>query len=260
MKRVEGKVALITGAGSGLGRASSLRLAEEGARVVVTDWNDKGAQETVRRITDGGGEAFWLHQDVAEEAEWESVVAETLARYGRLDVLVNNAAVIVAKSIVETTLEEWRWQNSVDLDGVFLGVKHGILAMERRKNEESGGSIVNISSVAGIVGLEGSAGYCAAKAGVRLLTKVAALECARRKNNIRVNSVHPGFIHTEGVEYAMRKMGGVEAARPRFDKLSPLGRMGEPVDIANGVLYLASEEAKYMSGSELVIDGALTAR
>ena len=251
--RVEGKVALITGAASGLGRATARRLAEEGAKVMVTDWEDKGGNQTVELIKNAGHEASYMHQDVSSETEWQAVIAHVEATYGQLDILVNNAAVIIAKSIKDTSLKDWQWQNSIALDGVFLGVKYGCESMEK----SGGGSIINISSIAGIVGLDKSAAYCAAKGGVRLLTKAAAAEFARLKNNVRVNSVHPGVILTPGVESTIRKYGGTDKAnkvRERFEAMSPLGELGEPSDIANGVLYLASDESKYMHGAELVID------
>lgn len=253
--RVAGKVALITGAASGLGRATAQRLAEEGARVMVTDWEDKGGNETVASIRAAGGEASYHHLNVASDEEWQAVVAHTVATYGRLDVLVNNAAVIIAKSIRDTTLKDWQWQNSIALDGVFLGVKYGSAAMEAN----GGGSIINISSIAGIIGLDRSAAYCAAKGGVRLLTKAAAVEFARLKNKIRINSVHPGVIRTPGVEATIRKYGGSDKMRASLEAMSPLGELGEPADIANGVLFLASDESKYMTGAELVIDAGYSA-
>ncbi|MBI2784470.1 MAG: SDR family oxidoreductase [Gammaproteobacteria bacterium] len=258
MGRVAGKVALVTGAASGLGRATAIRLAEEGARVMVTDWEDRGGAETVDLIKAAGGEARFRHQDVSSEEEWQATIDEIIATWGRLDVLVNNAAVIIAKSIRDTTLKDWRWQNSIALDGVFLGVKYGCAAMEK----SGGGSIINISSIAGIVGLDKSAAYCAAKGGVRLLTKAAAAEFARLKNGVRVNSVHPGVIRTPGVEKTIRKYGGTDKeakVRASFEAMSPLGELGEPSDIANGVLYLASDESKYMHGAELVIDAGFSA-
>ncbi len=255
MGRVEGKVALVTGAASGLGRATAIRLAEEGAKVIVTDWEDKGGNETVELINNAGGEACYIHQDVSSEEAWQAVIAKTLSTYGQLDVLVNNAAVIIAKSIKNTTLKDWQWQNSITLDGVFLGVKYGAEAMEK----SGGGSIINISSIAGIIGLDQSAAYCAAKGGVKLLTKAAAVEFAQLKNKVRINSVHPGVIRTPGVEATIRKYGGSDAIKAKFEAMSPLGELGEPNDIANGVLFLASDESKYMMGSELVIDAGYSA-
>ncbi len=255
MGRVDNKVALVTGAGSGLGRASALRLAEEGARVAVTDVNAKGGQETVALIERAGGQAFFMAQDVTSEAGWEGVIGAVEQRFGKLDVLVNNAGVFLVKPITSTTLEEFRWQNGVNVDGVFLGIKHGIGALERA----GGGSIINISSIAGLVGTAISPAYCASKGAVRLLTKACAMECAQKKNRIRVNSIHPGGMLTPMLEAGMQALGGSARVRQSFDDMAPLGHLGEALDIANGVVYLASDEAKYVTGAELVIDGGITA-
>ena len=231
MARVENKVALVTGAGSGLGRASALRLAEEGARVVVTDLN------------------------AAEETEWLSVLAKVEQRYGQLDILVNNAGVFLVKPISATSLDEFRWQNSINVDGVFLGIKHGMALMEK----SGGGSIVNISSIAGLVGAAISPAYCGSKGAVRLLTKACAMECAQKRNKIRINSIHPGGMLTPMLEEGMAALGGGDKVRASFESMAPIGHLGEALDIANGVVYLASEEAKYITGAELVIDGGITA-
>lgn len=252
MGRVEGKVAVVTGGASGLGRATAIRLAEEGARLLITDLNEAGGRETVTQIKSTGGQAYFVHHDVAEEKDWKAVMKAVDDHFPKLDVMVNNAGVSVNKTISETTLKEFRWQNGILVDGVFLGMKYAMEAMER----SGGGSIINISSIAGIVGLPIAPAYCGSKGAVRLLTKACALECAQKKNNIRVNSVHPGFIRTPLLESAATVV-------PNFEEMlaaaAPIGRLGEPVDIANGVLYLASEESKYVTGSELVIDGGVTA-
>ena len=255
MGRVDGKVALVTGGGSGLGRATAIRLAEEGARLVVTDLNEKGAQETVNEIEKIGGQAFHIHHDVADEDDWKAVMQATDSYYAQLDILVNNAGVFLVKSIADTTLEEFQWQNSINVDGVFLGIKHGMAEMEK----SGGGSIINISSIAGLVGAALSPAYCGSKGAVRLLTKACALECAQKKNNIRINSVHPGTMLTPMLEAGMQALGGSDRIRQGFEGISPMGHLGEPQDIANGVLYLASEESKYVTGAELVIDGGITA-
>ncbi len=230
MARVDNKVALVTGAGSGLGRASALRLAEEGARVVVTDLNAEGGAETVAQIQAAGGTGFFLEHNVAEEVEWLSVLAKVEQRYGQLDILVNNA-------------------------GVFLGIKHGMALMEK----SGGGSIVNISSIAGLVGAAISPAYCGSKGAVRLLTKACAMECAQKRNKIRINSIHPGGMLTPMLEEGMAALGGGDKVRASFESMAPIGHLGEALDIANGVVYLASEEAKYITGAELVIDGGITA-
>ena len=255
MGRVENKVALVTGAGSGLGRSSALRLAEEGARVVVTDLNAEGGAETVAQITAAGGDAFFLQHNVAEEEQWLSVLAEVEKRYGQLDILVNNAGVFLVKPIATTSLEEFRWQNSINVEGVFLGIKYGIELMEK----SGGGSIVNISSIAGLVGTAVSPAYCGSKGAVRLLTKGCAMECAQKKNKIRINSIHPGGMLTPMLEEGMKALGGGDKVRKGFENMAPIGHLGEALDIANGVVYLASEEAKYITGAELVIDGGITA-
>jgi NAD(P)-dependent dehydrogenase (short-subunit alcohol dehydrogenase family) len=256
-RRVEGKVALVTGGASGIGRGCAERLAEEGAAVVVTDLQDLKGEEVVAAIKRVGGTADYLHHDVTDEAAWAEVVGQVKARHGRLDILVNNAGVGLGGSVLEMTLDTWRRQTAVNLDGVFLGVKHAIPLMR----EGGGGSIVNMSSVAGLKGAPSLAGYCATKGGVRLFTKAVALECAAAKDGIRVNSVHPGIIETP-IWLTVTPTGTNEP--PDLDALSelvvPLGVKGVPLDIANGVLWLASDESRYVTGAELVIDGGLTLR
>ncbi len=259
--RVQGKVALITGAASGIGRSCAEKLAAEGATAVVTDLQDDMGAQVVAAIVKAGGKAWYLHHDVTDEAAWESVIAEIKARKGRLDILVNNAGIGIGGSILEMTLENWRRQTAVNLDGVFLGVKHSIPLM---RVSGDGGSIINMSSVAGLKGSAMLAGYCATKGGVRLFTKGVAMECANAKDGIRVNSVHPGIIETPiwlTVGQAVNP-GANEA--PDLDAMTalavPLGVKGWPEDIANGVLWLASAESRYVTGQELVIDGGLTVR
>ncbi len=251
--RVEGKVALVTGAASGLGKAAARMLAREGARVVVTDRNEAGAKEVAGTM----GEAARAYKlDVTQEADWVRVVDDTLATFGRLDVVVNNAGIGVAKDIESISLEEWRVVHAVNLDGVFLGCKHAIRGMRQCGAK---GSIINISSVAGLVGVENLPAYCSSKGGVRLLTKSVALHCARKGYGIRCNSVHPTFIETPMVDGLASLMGGVEAGKARLARMIPLGHIGEPNDIAYAVLYLASDESKLMTGSEFVVDGGTTA-
>ena len=255
MGRIEGKVAIVTGGGSGIGRGICLRLAEEGAKIVVSDIGEEGGKETEKQVRAAGGDAIFIHHDVASEDDWKAVIDETVKTYGQLDILANNAGVFVVKPASDTTLKEFQWQNEVNVDGVFLGIKHGMAAMEK----SGGGSIINTSSIAGIVGLAMSPGYCASKGAVRLLTKACALECAQKKNNIRINSVHPGSIKTPIIEKAIVDLGNDESLRAGFEEMSPMGFIGEPLDIANGVLYLASDESKYVTGAELVIDAGITA-
>jgi len=253
MNRVKGKVAIITGGAGGLGKAHALLLAKEGARVVVTDTDDAQGKKVADEINKQGGEAIFIKHDVSKEIEWNRVISETLERFGKLDILVNNAGVNLWKRIEDTSLEEWRWLMSVNLDGVFLGTKYAMGAMKR----SGGGSIINISSVAGIVGTLDTSAYHASKGGVRIFTKAAALECSKAgyDYNIRVNSVHPGVIKTRMVEELLND----EEKRKTALSWHPIGHFGEPEDVANGVLYLASDESKFITGAELVIDGGWTA-
>jgi 3(or 17)beta-hydroxysteroid dehydrogenase len=254
MNRVKDKVAIVTGAASGMGEASARLLAREGAKVVLSDINEVAGERIAGEISGQGGACVFLKHDVAGEPDWQRVVASTLERFGRLDVLVNNAGVTVNKDIEETTLEEWRWVMSINLDGVFLGVKYAIGAMKKT----GGGSIINISSAAGLVGQLWAAAYCSSKGGVRLLTKAAALECSKtgRDYNIRVNSIHPGCVRTALLEPLLKN----EEMAAIINSLHPVGHLGEPEDVAYAVLYLASDESKFTTGSELVIDGGYTAQ
>ncbi len=258
MDRMKDKVAVVTGAALGLGAAMAQMLAREGARVVVTDIKDAEGEAVAQAIKDDGNEAIYLNHDVAEESAWERVIAGTLERFGRLDVLVNNAGIALGGPPEEETLERWRMLMSINLDGVFLGTKHAILAMKR--NDPSGGAIVNVSSIEGLVGDPNLGIYNASKGGVRLYTKSVALYCAKAGLNIRVNSIHPGYIWTPLVETYLAEQGDVSEGRKALDALHPIGRVGEPDDIAYGVVYLASDEAKFMTGAELVIDGGYTAQ
>ena len=259
MDRVKGKVALVTGGRRGLGKAIAILLAREGAKVVITDHKEEGAEVVVQEIERSGGEAMFLKHDVANEEDWRLAIDKTVDRFGRLDVLVNNAGVGEGKDIESITLEEWRWVMSVNLDGAFLGTKYAIQAMRHT----GGGSIINMSSIEGIVGDSRMVAYDASKGGLRTLTKSAALHCAKRGYNVRVNTVHPGFIDTamvRGFLKAHARDGDVEVARKALERLHPVGHLGEPDDVAYAVLYLASEESKFATGSELVIDGGYTAQ
>ncbi|MFN3584549.1 glucose 1-dehydrogenase [Phenylobacterium sp.] len=254
--RVDGKVALVTGAASGIGRACAERLAAEGAAVVLTDVQDHLGEEVARGI---GARASYLHHDVTSEDAWIAVVAEVKARHGRLDVLVNNAGIGLGGSVLEMSLADFRRQTAVNVDGVFLGVKHCIPLMRAG----GGGSVVNMSSVAGLKGAPNLAGYCATKGAVRLFTKAVALECAAVRDGVRVNSVHPGIIETPIWNTVIGGPAGTNAP-PDLDAMSemavPLGVKGVPADIADGVLWLASDESRYVTGAELVIDGGLSVR
>ena len=252
--RVAGKVALITGGASGLGEAAARRLAEEGAVVVVSDVNVAAGEAVVTAIAQTGATASFMQHDTASESDWDRVVARVLAEHGSVDVLFNNAGVGTTDSslIEDMSLQTWRTTLSVNLDGVFLGLRAGIRAMKQGR----GGSIINTSSIYGIVGAVGIAAYSASKGGVRSLTKAAALECARGGHGIRVNSLHPGHIDTPMIAHRIATAAGREALVERY----PVGHLGEPMDIANAVLFLASDESKFMTGAELVVDGGFTAQ
>lgn len=257
--RVDGKVALVTGGASGLGQSCAMRLAEEGATVMVTDIQDVLGEETVTAIRELGGTARYLHHDVTDELEWEQVVTATVEAFGGLDILVNNAGIAIGGSIVDMTLADWQRQQAINLDGVFLGVKHCIPSMR----DSGGGSIINMSSVAGLKGSATLSAYNATKGGVRLFTKGVALECGQSGWNIRVNSVHPGIIDTpiwSKINPEMQDDGSHKIdPEPLAAMAVPSGVLGIPDDIANGVLFLASDDSKYITGSELVIDGGLSA-
>ena len=254
MDRVKGKIAIVTGAARGLGKAQALLLAKEGAKVVGTDINETLGKKLPEEIRREGGEALFIKHDVSSEEDWKTVIERTLSEFGKLDVLVNNAGVILFKNIKETTFEEWRWVIRINLDGVFLGTKYAMEAMK----ESGGGSIINLSSTAGIVGTLDTSSYHASKGGVRIFTKAAALECSKAgyDYNIRVNSVHPGVIKTEMTKDLLAD----EESKEEVTGWHPIGHVGEPEDIAYGVLYLASDESKFVTGTELVIDGGWTAR
>lgn len=257
MGQVKGKSALVTGAASGIGRATALTLAREGASVMVTDINKAGADAVAAEIVAAGGAAQAMQHDTTDESHWETVIAATVAAFGKLNVLVNNAGIAISGPIETFSLADWRKQQAVNVDGVFLGVKHAIPAMRAA----GGGSIINLSSIAGLRGNRSGLGaYSATKGAVRLFTKTAALEGA--KDKIRVNSVHPGIIETPIWDAILP---GGEAGRNSGDLNKraaasvPTGVLGQPQDIANGILFLASDQSSYMTGSELVIDAGVTA-
>ncbi len=252
MNRVQNKVVVVTGAASGLGKAIAALLSEEGAKIVVTDINEAGGRALADETLKAGKDALFVRHDTRIESDWQEVITRTLERFGRLDVLVNCAGVMLVAKIEETTLEKWRWLMSINLDGVFLGIKYGSEAMRR----SGGGSIINMSSTAGIVGTPNTPAYAASKGGVRLLTKAAAIQFSEACSDygIRVNSVHPGVMETPMTAGMISERGN------ELKTLLPIGRFGEPDDVAYGVLYLASDESKYVTGAELVIDGGWTAR
>ncbi len=256
MGQAEGKVAIVTGGASGIGAACAMTLAREGAKVVVTDLDDAGGQAVVDKTGGAGGAAIFLHQDVSLEESWPGIIDATERRFGRLDVMVANAGIGILCRAIEMSLSDWRRQIAVNLDGVFLSVKHAVPAMRRA----GGGSIIIMSSVAGLRGSAGLAGYCATKGGVRLFAKAVAMECASAGDGIRINTVHPGVIDTPIWTKIPVSAGQNVPIDPNELAKSgvPLGRAGQAQDIANGVLFLASDASSYMTGAELVIDGGMT--
>lgn len=259
--RLMNRVALVTGAASGIGRACALALAREGARVIACDVDIAGLGETAAQAAAIEPQRL----DVTDEAAWEAVVGGLEARHGALHVLVNNAGLCINVPLADMTLQTWRRQNAVNLDGVFLGTRAALPLMGR----SGGASIINMSSVAGLKGVAGLSGYCASKGGVRLFTKAVALECAAARNGVRVNSVHPGAIETP-IWVKMQHGGDLPAGsntvaeqmaetREGAARVTPLGVAGAPSDIAEAVVYLASDAARYVTGAELVVDGGVWA-
>jgi cyclopentanol dehydrogenase len=261
-KRLVGKVAIVTGGASGIGAETARAFAQHGAKVLLTDNNSALGESVAKEISEGGGTATFATQNVCDEAAWGTVVAQAERTYGRLDILCNiagisgrdpklniQASITAGPRLADQTLEQWNRVMEINATGVFLGTKAAIPAMQRA----GGGSIINISSICGIIGSHAIAAYHASKGAVRIFSKAAAIQYAPDK--IRVNSVHPGFVDTP-----MTKLGhsNPEVARMRIEA-TPLGRFGTPADIAAGCLYLASDEASWVTGSELVIDGGMTA-
>lgn len=259
MGRVDDKVALITGGARGLGEATGRLMAQEGATVVLTDILDDDGNALADAIQAEGGNAEYIHQDVTDEALWDTLVDDVVARHGRLDIVVNNAGIVLDANVEDTTLDGWRHVNAINSEAVFLGTRAAIKAMKRNE-DPTGGSIVNISSVAGLVGIDNLAAYNASKGAVRLFSKSAALHVAQAGYNIRVNSVHPSYTWTPMVQHLGDNTGDRDAFYDALGEAHPIGRPGVPMDIAYGVLYLASDESTWVTGSELVIDGGFTAR
>jgi NAD(P)-dependent dehydrogenase (short-subunit alcohol dehydrogenase family) len=264
MNRLDGKAALISGAARGIGAATARLMIEAGARVALGDVRDEEGRETARAL---GSEAFYLPLDVTAEESWNAAVAAVLGRFGKLDILVNNAGVFLGKDIEGATLAEWQRLCAVNLTGVFLGTKQCLPALREAARDSAGGSaIVNLSSVAGLVGSTQDPLYSMTKGGVALFTKSAALEFARKRYNIRVNSMHPGTVESDMGDQVLatraRNLGvnDIEAARRQVIQRLPIGRMGTPLDIAKGIVFLASDDAAFMTGAALVVDGGITAQ
>ena len=253
MTRLAGKSAFVTGAASGLGRAIARRFAEEGARVAIADRDEPGGRQVAGEI---GSAALFLAHDVTSEEEWIANLGRAAAAFGRLDIIVNNAGIGPVGTIEKTSLEEWRRVHAVNLDGVFLGCKHGIAQLRAA----GGGAIINMSSVAGLMGTPTLAAYGSSKGAVWQLTKSVALYCAARRDNIRCNSIHPAFTATPMVEAMIAASKAPERTRWALEQQIPLGRLGEAEEVAALALYLASDEARFVTGGEFVIDGGITAR
>ena len=254
MARLSGKVALVTGAASGLGAATARRLAKDGAAVLLTD-RDLAGEDIAASITAAGGQAAFRLHDVTSHPDWAAAVEHAVQDFGRLDILVNNAGVAGGRhELMDHSYDAWRQILAVNLDGVFLGLRHA----GPRIAASGGGSVINLSSILGKVGMAGAAAYCASKGGVTLLTKAAALEWAPL--GIRMNSVHPGFIDTPMVSNALADREDGNEMRVALMNAHPIGRFGVPREIADAIAFLASDDASFITGAELVVDGGFTAQ
>tara|TARA_Y100001947_G_scaffold158471_1_gene171729 strand:+ start:1693 stop:2487 length:795 start_codon:yes stop_codon:yes gene_type:complete len=260
--RFEGRVVCITGAAKGIGRQAALSFADEGAIIVATDIESDAGKALVAEIKGSGGKASFIEHDVTSEDAWIDVIAAVRSNHGKLDVLINNAGIGMTGLVHEMDLDLWRKMMAVNVDGVFLGVKHALPLMR----EAGSGNIINVSSVAGIRSTANFSCYCATKAAVKSFTKSVALECAEAKDGIRVNSIHPGIISTAIWDTLIGTEESTSSNMPRDATLAgmtgeavPFGRTGTIQEIVNGMLFLASDESSYMHGAELVLDGGLTA-
>ncbi|RJE89706.1 glucose 1-dehydrogenase [Paenibacillus sp. 1011MAR3C5] len=250
MTRMNGKVAIVTGAGSGMGLEEARLLAQEGAKVVLTDINFEAVQAVAKGIQEDGGDAIAIKHDVASEDNWVEVVAEAISKYGKIDVLVNNAGISMAIGLLDTSMDQWNRVMNINVTSVFLGMKHVIPHMI----SAGGGSIINISSIAGLTGSSGAGAYTASKGAVRMLSKAAAVDYGSQ--NIRVNSVHPGFIATPMSNQFVEDPQMLQF----FLSQTALPRVGEASEVARAVLFLASDDASYVTGVELPVDGGVTAK
>ncbi len=268
MGRVEGKIAIVTGGGTGIGRAAATRLAEEGAIVTIAEFDAESGQAVVAEL---GGDAAFVRHDVREEASWQNLMTAVAERHGRPDILINNAGILAtgnSQELADTDMEQWRAVQTVNVEGVFLGCKYGVAAMtadsgraqKRPRGGDGGGAIVNMSSVAGLISTPHLVAYGASKGAVRQMTKSVAIDCARKGLGIRCNSVHPGVIVTNmGNQVMNLGAGDADAKWAARIKVIPMGEPGQAVDVANCILFLASDEARHVTGAELVVDGGMTA-
>jgi|HigsolmetaAR204D_1030405.scaffolds.fasta_scaffold00281_20 NAD(P)-dependent dehydrogenase (short-subunit alcohol dehydrogenase family) len=250
MGQLAGKTAIITGAGSGMGREEAVLFAQEGAEVVATDINESAVRAVVEEITKQGGKAIALAHDVSSEDQWKQVIDTCLKTYGKINVLVNNAGVSFPGTVLDTTVEQWNRVMAINVTSIFLGMKYVIPHMK----EAGGGSIINVSSIAGLSGCCGAGVYTASKGAVRMLTKAASVDFGR--DNIRVNSLHPGYIETP--------MSAPYINDPQtlqyFLSMTAMGRVGQPSEVAQAALFLASDASSYVTGVELAVDGGVTAK
>ncbi len=258
MNRITDKVCLVTGAANGLGEASARLLAKEGGKIFLTDIDEDRGNLVCQEIINTGSQAHFIRHNVTCEDDWKNVFSNIDEEYGKLDVLVNNAGGGTYNDIETLTLEDWKNIIALNMDGTFIGTQMAINSMKK----SGGGSIINMSSVAGLVGSPNLVAYSTAKAGIKLFTKSVAVHCGAQKYNIRVNSVHPGLIKTaSGMEMATKATGmNSEDAEAAFASMHPIGRIGQPDDIANMVLFLASDESSFATGCEFVVDGGYTAQ
>jgi NAD(P)-dependent dehydrogenase (short-subunit alcohol dehydrogenase family) len=261
-----GKVVLVTGAGSGIGARTAEALAAAGAVVIATARTEAPCRAVVEGICSAGGVAHFRHLDAAREEDWRAVLDDVCTNFGGLDALVNNAAVEFIRPLAELTLDDWHQVCRNNLDSVFLGTKYGVHAMTiGSTSRPQGGSIVNVSSVLGLVGAAFQSAYCMTKGGIRLFTKAVAHECGLLRNGVRVNSVHPGGIRTPMLEQLFVKLAAAgmtpnaDATRDLLVSLHPIGRLGEPEEIARAIVFLASDDSSFVTGAELAVDGGLTA-
>lgn len=253
------KVACITGGANGIGRAIVERFASEGATVIIADLEKDAGELFVRDLQTSGARAHFIAMDVTNEANWVSAITDIESRYSRLDILVNNAGIGFTGAVTETELSDWQRLMKINVDGPFLGTKHGLPLIRK----SGGGSIINVSSIAGIKASANTSAYCASKGAVRLFSKSVALECAALNDGVRVNSLHPGIVETAIWDSLIGTSTDGSSNRPRTETLAsftsqavPLGRPGLATEVANGALWLASDESSYVTGTELVIDGA----
>lgn len=258
MGRLDNKVAMVTGGALGIGEADCLLFSREGAKIVIADINVKAGEELAAKIKSEGNEAIFIKLDISKEADWAAAMEQTVKKYGKINILVNNAGVSLGKNIEETTLDDWNWVMDINSTGTFLGTKFAIAAM---KDNGEDNSIINRSSIDGQIAEPGLFAYCASKGSVTILTKSAALACGEKKYKIRVNSVHPGYVHTALTEKEAADSGlSNEEYFAKVGAQHPIGYIGKPMDIAYADIYLASDESLFVTGSELTIDGGWTAQ